>query len=104
MDYSNILEEGDEKMEKVYTLSNPQIEIETTEGLHASLAVKLVQLANQYAIDFNLIYQDKVVDLKSILGLMSLAIPSGKKVIIEVFGPEDVALMALQQIKELIKK
>lgn len=60
--------------------------IKSTAGLHARLAIKIVQTANRYPVDINLIYKDKVVDLKSILGLMSLAVPFGEDVILEVSG------------------
>ena len=42
--------------------------VKSTVGLHASLAAKVVQAASKYAVDINLIYNDKVIDVKSILG------------------------------------
>ena len=57
-------------MEKIINVVN-------TVGLHASLASKLVQAAGQFEAEVKLVYADQVVDAKSILGLMSLAIPSG---------------------------
>lgn len=57
-----------------------EIMIKSTSGLHASLAAKVVQTASKYAVDIELHYGDKVVDLKSILGLISLAIPYGTNV------------------------
>lgn len=66
-------------MEKTISIAN-------TVGLHASLASKLVQSAGQFDAEVKLIYKDQVVDAKSILGLMSLAIPSGKDVKIVATG------------------
>ncbi|GEM_PF-283829 len=63
-----------------------EILIKSTAGLHASLAAKVVQTASKYAVEVELQYQDKVVDLKSILALMSLAIPYGKNVKIVAKG------------------
>lgn len=57
-----------------------EIMIKSTTGLHASLAAKVVQSASKYNVDIELHYQDKVVDLKSILALMSLAVPRGENV------------------------
>lgn len=57
-----------------------EIMIKSTTGLHASLAAKVVQAASKYNVDIELHYQDKVVDLKSILALMSLAVPRGENV------------------------
>lgn len=54
--------------------------IKSTTGLHARLAAKVVQTASKYQVDIKLEYKDKVVDLKSILGLMSLAVPYGENV------------------------
>jgi len=63
-----------------------EILINSTSGLHASLAAKVVQTASKYAVEIELHYQDKVVDLKSILALMSLAVPHGKNVRIVARG------------------
>ena len=60
--------------------------IKSTTGLHASLAAKVVQAASKYNVDIELHYQDKVVDLKSILALMSLAAPHGENVRIVARG------------------
>lgn len=65
-----------------------QIVIKSTVGLHASIAAKVVQAASKYDVDINLHYQNKVIDVKSILGLMSLAIQSGENVIIKATGPD----------------
>ncbi len=76
--------------------------VKSTVGLHASLAAKVVQAASKYAVDINLIYKDKTIDVKSILGLMSLAIPSGENVIIEANG--DQAEAAIADIEEVLTK
>ena len=70
------------------------IVVKSTVGLHASLAAKVVQAASKYSVDINLIYKDKTIDVKSILGLMSLAIPSGENVIIEADGAQAEAAIA----------
>jgi phosphocarrier protein HPr len=64
-----------------------EIMIRSTSGLHASLAAKVVQTASKYTVEIELHYQDKVVDLKSILALMSLAVPHGENVRIVARGP-----------------
>lgn len=78
------------------------IVVKSTVGLHASLAAKVVQAASKYSVDINLIYKDKTIDVKSILGLMSLAIPSGENVIIEATGNQ--AEMAIADIEEILTK
>ena len=76
--------------------------IKSTVGLHASLAAKIVQAANMYSVDINLHYHDKTVDVKSILGLMSLAIPSGENVVLEATG--DQAEAAINDIATILER
>lgn len=76
------------------------IVVKSTVGLHASLAAKIVQAASKYSVDINLIYNDKVIDVKSILGLMSLAVPAGENVVIEANGDEAEA--AINDIATLL--
>ncbi len=78
------------------------IVVKSTVGLHASLAAKVVQTASKYAVDINLYYHDKVVDIKSILGLMSLAIPSGENVKIVATGNQAEA--AIEDIAAILEK
>lgn len=70
------------------------IVVKSTVGLHASLAAKVVQAASKYSVDINLHYHNKTIDVKSILGLMSLAIPSGENVVIEATGDQAEAAIA----------
>ncbi len=79
-----------------------QIVVKSTVGLHASLAAKVVQAASKYSVDINLHYHNKVIDVKSILGLMSLAIPKGENVVIEATG--DQAEAAIQDIASILEK
>ncbi len=78
-----------------------QILVKSTVGLHASLAAKVVQAASKYSVDIELHYHDKVVDVKSILGLMSLAIPQGENVVIVATG--DQAEKAIDDIAMLLE-
>lgn len=76
------------------------ITIKNTVGLHASLASKVVQTASKYDVDLKLIYSDKVVDAKSILGLMSLAIPSGEN--IKLIAEGNDAEKAMNDIQKIL--
>lgn len=76
--------------------------VKSTVGLHASLAAKVVQAASKYNVDINLHYNDMIVDVKSILGLMSLAIPSGENV--KVVATGDEAEAAINDIAEILEK
>lgn len=79
-----------------------QIVVKSTKGLHASLASKVVQTASMYSVAINLHYHNKTIDVKSILGLMSLAIPSGENVVIEATG--DQAEQAINEIAKLLER
>ncbi len=76
-----------------------EMTIKDTAGLHASLAAKLVQLASTYDVEVRLEYADKMVDAKSILGLMSLAVPSGQNVAVIAEGSD--AQKAIDEIEKL---
>lgn len=52
-------------MEKIFTITD-----ET--GLHARPATVLVNTASKYSAEITLTYRDKKVNLKSIMGVMSL--------------------------------
>ena len=77
-----------------------EITIKSTNGLHANLATKVVQTASKYSVDITLIYNDKVIDVKSILGLMSLAIPHGENVKIVAKGTN--AANAIKEIAAIL--
>ncbi|KFZ27518.1 MAG: Phosphocarrier protein HPr [Candidatus Izimaplasma bacterium HR2] len=77
-----------------------EIILKSTVGLHAKIASKLVQLATKYSVDVKLYYNDQVVDAKSILGLMSLAIPSGENIKLVANGEQ--AEIAIDEIVKLL--
>ncbi|HOO43642.1 MAG TPA: HPr family phosphocarrier protein [Bacillota bacterium] len=76
------------------------ITIKSTEGLHAQLAYKLVQVSNKYEVDIHLAYEHVKIDAKSILGLMSLAVPHGKNV--KVIAQGEDAEVAIQEIEKIL--
>ena len=77
-----------------------ELTLNSTAGLHASLASKIVQISSKYDATVELEYHDQVVDAKSILGLMSLAIPNGENVKIIASGKE--AEKALKDLKKIL--
>lgn len=76
--------------------------VEDTEGLCARLAQKVVQAASKYESDILLKYRNKEVDVKSILGLMSLAIPEGERV--EIIATGEDADEVIADLKKIITK
>lgn len=76
-----------------------EIVLKSTVGLHAKIASKLVQLATRYSVEVKLYYNDQVVDAKSILGLMSLAIPSGENIKLVANGEQaDIAIAEIVKL------
>ncbi|MCL7745539.1 phosphocarrier protein HPr [Halalkalibacter alkaliphilus] len=69
-------------VEKVFTV------IDKT-GIHARPASILVQIASRYNSDVSLKYNGKSVNLKSIMGVMSLGIPEGAEIKIESSGSDE---------------
>ena len=79
-----------------------QVVVKSTVGLHASLAAEIVKAASRYSVDVKVHYKDKTIDVKSMLGLMSLAVPSGENIVIEANGEQ--ALEAIADIASILEK
>ncbi|MGR5860878.1 phosphocarrier protein HPr [Bacillus pacificus] len=70
-------------------------------GIHARPATLLVNTASKFGSDINLEYNGKNVNLKSIMGVMSLGIQQGAEIKITANG--DDAAQALAAIEETMK-
>ncbi|MDN6162212.1 MAG: phosphocarrier protein HPr [Atopostipes sp.] len=70
-------------------------------GIHARPATMLVQTAGKYSSDINLEYDDKSVNLKSIMGVMSLGVGQGSEVTITAEGEDEEE--AIEGIKVVMK-
>lgn len=62
-------------------------------GIHARPATMLVQAASKYESDINLEYNGKSVNLKSIMGVMSLGVGQGADVTITIEGSDEEEAM-----------
>lgn len=71
-------------------------------GIHARPATLLVQTASKFSSDINLEYKEKSVNLKSIMGVMSLGVGQGSDVTISAEGADEQE--ALEAISETMKK
>jgi len=66
-------------------------------GLHARPATVLVNTAGKFASDITLEYNGKSVNLKSIMGVMSLGVPHNAEILISANGDDAAeALAALE--------
>ena len=71
-------------------------------GIHARPATTIVQAASPFAAAVNLEYNGKSVNLKSIMGVMSLGIPKDATIKITAEGADEER--ALAAIEEAVKK
>lgn len=71
-------------------------------GVHARPATVLVNKAGSFESDINLTYNGKTVNLKSIMGIMSLGIPQGAEIKLTADGSDEDE--AMQTITDTIKK
>lgn len=71
-------------------------------GIHARPATVLVSTASKFKSEVSLAYKEKQVNLKSIMGVMSLGIPSGADITIKAEGEDADAV--IQSLEEVLKK
>ncbi|WP_163652395.1 phosphocarrier protein HPr [Listeria sp. PSOL-1] len=71
-------------------------------GIHARPATVLVQAASKYTSDVQLEYTDKKVNLKSIMGVMSLGVGQNAEVVIYAEGSDEKE--AITGLTEVLKK
>jgi len=71
-------------------------------GLHARPATSVVNKAGKFQSEVQLSYNGKTINLKSIMGLMSLGISQGSEVVISAEGKD--AEMAIEGLSKLIQE
>lgn len=71
-------------------------------GIHARPASFLVKEASKFNADITLAYKGKSVNLKSIMGVMSLGIPKGAEIKITAEGPSESE--AIFSLEDTLKK
>ena len=78
-------------MNKTFTIGDEM-------GLHARPATVIVNTAGKFSSDITLMYKDKSINLKSIMGLMSLGVPHKAEITITAEGSDaEEALTALEK-------
>lgn len=81
-------------MKKDFLILNDQ-------GVHARPATALVSKANEFKSNITLTLDRVTVDLKSIMGVLSLGITRGSLVTVEANGPDEI--QALEELEKVIK-
>src|SRR5699024_3595284 len=80
--------------EKTYTIT-------VDPGVHARPATLLVHEASQYQSKIDITYRKKSVNMKSIMGAMSIGIPMGASITITAEGEdEDEAIQGISKVIE----
>ena len=74
-------------MEKKFTIVDEM-------GLHARPATVLVNTAGKFAAEITLEYNGKSVNLKSIMGVMSLGVPNSAEIVITAEGDDAAEALA----------
>ncbi|WP_099363182.1 phosphocarrier protein HPr [Fredinandcohnia onubensis] len=75
-------------------MAEKTFKITSESGIHARPATVLVQAASKYNSDIQLEYNGKSVNLKSIMGVMSLGIGQGAEVKIVAEGSDEAEVIA----------
>ena len=77
-----------------------EMTIQLAGGLEARPVAVLVQVASQYESSIYLEAGEKRVNAKSIMGMMTLALNAGEKIVVEANGSDEVA--AIEGIESYI--
>lgn len=76
-----------------------KVEIKNKLGVHARAAALLVQTANKFSAQITFSADGQITDGRSILGVMSLGVPQGSKILIEATGDDaEKAVKALEML------
>ncbi|MDR7236094.1 MULTISPECIES: phosphocarrier protein HPr [Neobacillus] len=83
-------------------MAEKQFKVVAETGIHARPATLLVQTASRFDSEIHLEYKGKKVNLKSIMGVMSLGVGQGADITISAEGND--ANDALNSLEETLKK
>jgi len=71
-----------------------EVTIQMSNSMEATPIAHLVQLANQFGSSIYFEMDEKKVNAKSIMGMMSLVLSSGSKVVIDATGDDEEKAVA----------
>ncbi len=76
-----------------------QIKVISETGIHSRPAISIVNVANQFKSSSSIKYKEQMVDLKSIMGVMSLGIYNNEVITISCMGEdEQKAIIAIEKV------
>lgn len=65
------------------------VKVKSRRGLHVRPAAQVVAMTSEFDSRVRLLYEDRNVDGKSILGLLVLAAPHGARLRVQLDGPDE---------------
>ena len=75
------------------------LQVINASGIHASPSAQIVQTVIQHDATVAFVYDNKVVDARSILGILSLGLAKGAEFVIRAEGPDSaIVLDKLEQL------
>jgi catabolite repression HPr-like protein len=81
-------------------MTQKEVEIKLQNGLEARPVAVLVQVASKYESTIYLEAEGKRINAKSIMGMMSLGMKSGEKVVVSANGSDEAA--AVEDIEHFL--
>ena len=81
-------------------MTRKEITIQLPSGLEARPVALLVQVASQYESEIHLESEGRTVNAKIIVGMMTLGLASGEKVVVTANGKDEAE--AIQNIEEYL--
>ena len=81
-------------------MTSKEITIQLSGGLEARPIAMLVQVASQFSSEIHLESADRSVNAKSIMGMMTMSLASGEKVVVTANGSDEVD--AVQKIEDYL--
>ncbi|MGM0441589.1 MAG: HPr family phosphocarrier protein [Elusimicrobiota bacterium] len=82
-------------------MQKKKLEVTNDSGLHARAAAKLVERASKFESDIIISKNGLEVDGKSIMGILTLAVNKGSKILVKINGDDEKE--ALAEIEKLVK-
>jgi phosphocarrier protein HPr len=77
-----------------------QLIIQNKLGLHTRAAAKLVDTAKKFSSKIELLYRDRIVDCKSIMGVITLGAYKDSQIDVAIDGEDEI--LALAAIEKLV--
>lgn len=83
-------------------MAEKKVTVQLKTGLQARPAALFVQTANSFSSDIFLEYEGRKINAKSIMGIMSMAIASGKTVTVIAEGSDEER--AVEELSKFLEK